>query len=463
MGEVYRAYDTRLGRDVAVKVLPAVLSRDPEALARFEREARILASLSHPNILAIHDFGTADGQAYAVMELLEGETLRQRLDHGALSSRRVVEYAIGMAAGLAAAHGKGIVHRDLKPENVFVTGDGHVKLLDFGLAAVASPLALANRETLPGATLPGTVMGTIGYMAPEQVRGEAADSRSDIFAFGVVLYEMLTGRQPFTGPSPVEALSATLQREPAALDAATDAPPALHRIVDRCLDKRPESRFQSAGDLGFALQQLSTTSSARAAQPEQALAGRRKLVVGAGWAVVAIAAAITAFVGGRLTGTRDSTGAALAFHRLTFRPGNILDARFSPDGNSVVYSASWEGRPTELFTVRLDGGGSRSLEIQNADVAAVSGSGELAIIRSPQHVPRSLGTLARLPLGGARRATSSRTCSPRTGARALTISSSCGARPTVCSGSNDRSATLCSRPVTSAERACLPTVAVLRP
>jgi serine/threonine protein kinase len=230
MGEVYRARDTRLDRDVAIKVLPDAFARDPERLGRFEREARAVAALSHPGILAIHDFGTtADGLTYAVMELLEGTTLRERLDTGAVPPRRAVDFGVQIVRALGAAHEKGIVHRDVKPENIFVTEDGRVRILDFGLARVTAaangPMAGATRTTV--GTSEGVVMGTVGYMSPEQVRRAAADHRSDIFSFGVVLYEMLTGRRPFGGDSAVETMNAILKEDPPALTLNDPLTPGL--------------------------------------------------------------------------------------------------------------------------------------------------------------------------------------------------------------------------------------------
>src|SRR5262245_11032686 len=252
MGEVYRARDARLGRDVAIKVLPVHLSEDPVALARFEREARAVAATSHPNILAIFDFGSADGIAYAVTELLEGETLRARIAEGPLPLRKAADYAAQIAEGLSAAHDHGIVHRDLKPENLFVTREERVKILDFGLARLTNPLTSegSHSPTLTRGTEPGTLMGTVGYMSPEQVRGHSADARSDIFSFGTVLYEMVSGRRAFQRESAAETMHAILKEDPPDLPETTRArSPALERIVSHCLEKRPEQRFHSAHDL----------------------------------------------------------------------------------------------------------------------------------------------------------------------------------------------------------------------
>ena len=263
MAEVYRARDTKLKREVAIKVLPQHLTNDPEALARFEREAQAVAALSHPNILAIHDFGTLEGIAYAVTELLEGETLRARLGRGPLATSKAIDVALQMVNGLAAAHAKGIVHRDLKPENVFLTRDGHVKILDFGLAKLRGPLSEGGDEaesspTRARPTIPGTVLGTIGYMSPEQVRGREADHRSDIFSFGTILYEMVSGQRAFRSDSAAETLSAILKEDaPDVLQSKAAVPPALERLVRRCLEKDPEERFQSSRDLRFALEAIS--------------------------------------------------------------------------------------------------------------------------------------------------------------------------------------------------------------
>jgi tetratricopeptide (TPR) repeat protein len=258
MGEVYRARDTRLGRDVALKVIPAELARDPDRIKRFEQEARAAGALNHPNVCAIHDLGTHEGSPFVVMELLEGESLRQRITAGPIPARKAIDYAAQAAQGLAAAHDKGIVHRDLKPENLFVTKDGRVKVLDFGLAKLTRPEVLEPAGEKPdsvAATQTGAILGTVGYMAPEQVRGQAADHRSDLFALGAILYELLTGKRAFHGASYVETLHAILNQEPAPLSASgRDLPPGLETIVRHCLEKSPDERFQSARDLAFNLQ-----------------------------------------------------------------------------------------------------------------------------------------------------------------------------------------------------------------
>src|SRR6266536_1522292 len=264
MGEVYLARDPRLNRDVAIKVLPAALSSDSERLRRFEQEAQAAGALNHPNILSIYDVDTHDGSPYVVSELLEGETLREQLNGTALPVRKAIDYALQIASGLAAAHAKGIVHRDLKPENLFVTKDGRVKILDFGLAKLTQPEKAGPQTSLPtetAGTEPGVVLGTLGYMSPEQVRGKPADARSDIFAFGAILYEMLSGNRAFRGDSAADTMSAILKEDPPDLSITNQSiSPGLERIVHHCLEKNPERRFQSAHDLAFDLEALSGTS-----------------------------------------------------------------------------------------------------------------------------------------------------------------------------------------------------------
>jgi Tol biopolymer transport system component len=349
MGEVYRARDAKLNRDVAIKVLPERLAADPDALARFEREALAVAALSHPNILAIHDFGEASGQRFAVMELLEGQTLRQALEPGPLTTKRATEYARQIAEGLAAAHAKGIVHRDLKPENVFVTRDGHVKILDFGLARQIVPAGAGRNQTtsptMVGATEPGMVMGTVGYMAPEQVRGDAVDHRADIFAFGVVLYEMLAGKRPFEGATGAETMTAILREDPPPVTTVRETVPAsLERVIDHCLEKLPENRFQSARDLAFALGGASSTSGrAQVADvPAPAAPGRRRLQP----ALIGVGALILGAAIGALGYRRFVTPAAarpLEVRYLTYSGHDFAPAS-SPDGRSVAFRSERDGK-----------------------------------------------------------------------------------------------------------------------
>ena len=294
MGEVYRARDTRLGRDVAIKVLPARFSADGFRMRRFEQEARAAGMLNHPNILVVHDIGAYEGAPYLVSELLEGETLRVRLRAGMLPLRKAIDSGLQIARGLSAAHEKRIVHRDLKPENLFITKDGRVKILDFGLAKLTQPKfskADTEAETERLLTEPGVVIGTAAYMSPEQVRGEDADHRSDIFAFGAILYEMLAGRRAFAGKSAVEMMNAILKEDPADLREMNKAvTPALERVVRHCLEKNPEERFQSARDLGFALEALSgsypVSSGTRSAM--SGLTARARIVKQVPWVVASI-------------------------------------------------------------------------------------------------------------------------------------------------------------------------------
>jgi serine/threonine protein kinase len=273
MGEVYRAKDTRLDRAVAIKVLPADFAQDAARLKRFEQEARATSALNHPNILTVHDFGLHEGAPFLVMELLEGEELRAQLNDGALTPKKAIDYAQQIAAGLSAAHEKGIVHRDLKPENLFITQDGRVKILDFGLAKL-KPQKLSGgvdseAPTMKPLTNPGVIMGTVGYMSPEQVRGQEADHRSDIFSFGMILYEMLSGRRAFSGASVADVMSAITRDEPPELsETNAKVSPQLEKIVRHCLEKKPEQRFQSARDLGFALEALTTSNSSGANRTE---------------------------------------------------------------------------------------------------------------------------------------------------------------------------------------------------
>ncbi len=292
MGEVYRARDPRLNREVAIKVLPANLAEDPEALARFEREAKAVAALSHPNILAIHDVGAEGKISYSVTEFLEGETLRARIARSTLPWRKAVEFGVGIADGLSAAHSKGVIHRDLKPANIFLTSDGQLKILDFGLARL-EPAPSPEGQTAVAADLletePGRVMGTAAYMSPEQIRGGSGDARSDIFAFGCVLYEMVTGQRAFTRPTGVDTMAAILTEEPPDIaNSGTIIPPDLDRVIAHCVEKNPEDRFQSSRDLAFDLRAILTSSAVSRGLPLLVTARPRAKV----WAAAAAAAGV---------------------------------------------------------------------------------------------------------------------------------------------------------------------------
>jgi serine/threonine protein kinase/dipeptidyl aminopeptidase/acylaminoacyl peptidase len=394
MGEVYRARDTRLRRDVALKVLPSAFSSDPGRVRRFEQEGRTAAALNHPNIVVLYDAGLQDGVYYVATELLEGETLRQRLAGAVLPVRKAIDYGVQIARGLAAAHAKGIIHRDLKPENLFVTKDGVVKILDFGLAkhqtAKAASAPPTDLETQPMETDPGHVMGTVGYMSPEQVRGQMAEARSDLFSLGLVLYEMVSGKRAFTGDSAVEVMNAILKQEPPELEGAL--PPALDRIIRRCLEKKPEERFQSAADLAFALESISGSSERKA----QAGAPRRRylrLIALASGAAVLVAAGV--FVGQRTT-----RAPMPSFQRITYRRGYVDNGRFANGGRTIVYSASWDGNPFRVYSSQKESPESRDLGIVNGRVLAVSASDEMALGLTQLWGVSVSGTLARSPVSG---------------------------------------------------------------
>ena len=442
MGAVYRARDTRLGRDVAIKVLTAVTLSDKERLQRFEQEARATGMLNHPNLLTIYDVGNSEGTPFLVSELLEGQTLRERLDKGAIPPRKAVDVALQVAHGLAAAHEKGIIHRDLKPENIYLTREGRVKILDFGIAKLSPVVGHDGPTFQVAATEPGIVLGTVGYMSPEQVRGEQVDRRSDIFAFGAILYEMLAGARAFKRDSSIETLSAILKEEPKELiELNPNIPPPLERLVRRCLEKDRDQRFQSARDLAFNLETLSTfsapgtmsgvpnpvpprtltqvplpagtaatpatthlpapTTRTSALRPRTVTTIRAKPRVSP-WlvALLFIVAVGGAAWGGWYVANRiGAERPEVTFHRMTFRRGEVRGARFGSDGDTIVYSASWDGQPSEIYVSNRHTPEARPVALADAELLSVSKSAELAILMRKDRL-NGVGTLARVPAAG---------------------------------------------------------------
>lgn len=407
MGQVYRATDPTLGRDVAIKILPSELATAAERLYRFEQEARSASALNHPNILAIYDVGTHDGAPYIVSELLEGETLRERLRIGSIPLKKAIDYALQIVKGLSAAHAKGIIHRDLKPENLFITKDRQVKILDFGLAKLTNPLSDfasdSEANTVRLKTGSGVVMGTAGYMSPEQVRGEPADHRSDIFSFGAVLYEMLTRKRAFRGESPIEIMSAILTQEPLGIsEEKRGLAPAFERIVQHCLEKRPEDRFQSTRDLEFDIESLAgtatisgpTLASARLFSKRRA---KRMWVVG-----VIVLGVLSALAGTFYLGRSSGRSDPASYQQLTFRRGTIYSGRFASDGHTILFSAAWNGNPIDIYEMRPETTESKALGLKDAQVLAVSSTSEMAVLLNSSQLYHSIrrGTLARLPMGG---------------------------------------------------------------
>ncbi|HEY1434380.1 MAG TPA: protein kinase, partial [Thermoanaerobaculia bacterium] len=409
MGEVYRARDAKLGREIAIKVLPSATASDGDRRQRFEQEARAASALNHPNILTIHDIGEADGALYIAMELVEGKTLREVLASGEpVATKRLLDLAVQTAEGLAKAHGAGIVHRDLKPENLMVSKDGYVKILDFGLAKLTETLSQKDASVLPTAiaapTEPGTVMGTAGYMSPEQASGQPVDFRSDQFTLGAILYEMATGQRAFQRKTGAETLVAIIREEPEPLSqVAPKAPTPVRWIIERCLAKDPEERYASTKDLARDLRNLrdhlTETSSSGALEPAEPLKSRRR-----GWLLPAAAALLIGAALGALVLSRLAAGPppAIHFQQLTFQRGMVQSARFAPDGQTILYSAAWEGRPLEVFMTRPDSAEFRSLDLPGATVLSVSSSGEIALSLNRHFVMgyEATGTLARVPLAG---------------------------------------------------------------
>ncbi len=393
MGEVYRARDPRLDREVAIKVLPASFSSDPERLRRFLQEAHATAALNHPNILAVFDIGQQEGSPYIVSELLEGESLRDKLRSGPVPVRKAIEYAQQLAQGLAAAHDKGIVHRDLKPENVFITHDGRAKILDFGVAKVIS--GKAGQDDSTDESDAGSVVGTAGYMAPEQARGKPADARSDLVALGAILYEALSGQRAVKGETSADTISAILHQDPPELAALNPAvSPALERIVRHCLEKDAEERFQAARDVAFDLQSVTATSTTLEAAREGPRRRRRAVLLLTGLALLLAAGVLAGrtWLGGRARPPE--------FRRLTFRRGMIRMARFASDGHTIVYGAAWDGEPFELFTRQDESSDSQPMRV-SGQLLSISPQGEVALLLEPKVWNFvQVGTLAVMPLSG---------------------------------------------------------------
>jgi serine/threonine protein kinase len=411
MGEVYRARDPRLGREVAIKVLPSGSAPDSEHLRRFEQEARATAALNHPNILAVFDIGSQDNSPYIVSELLEGATLRSRLISGPLPVRKAVDYALQIVRGLAGAHDHGIFHRDLKPENIFITRDGHVKILDFGLAKLTMPEpdapGMSTQATLDSVTGRGVLLGTLGYMSPEQCRGANIDARSDIFSFGAVLYEMISGQRAFRGDTTADTISSILKEEPHDLSSAVrDVPPLLERIVHHCLEKDPAARFQSARDVAFALEALSSVSSLTTgvlATPAPAIAAppsRKSWLVPSLLGIIAVllAAVVPLFI--RVNAPSPEPP---SYRQLTFARESISSARFAPDQRTIIYSTARIGMQTELFSLVADSHAPVGLGLKDVDVESISSTGEMLLILQRHSLVRvaRVGVLARAPLNGA--------------------------------------------------------------
>jgi tRNA A-37 threonylcarbamoyl transferase component Bud32/Tol biopolymer transport system component len=404
MGQVYKARDLRLSREVALKIVRSDVPSDKERLHRFADEAKAASLLSHPNIVAVYDIGDKDGSPYIISELLQGETLRDRLATGPLPARKAVDYGLQTLRGLAAAHEKGIIHRDLKPENLFLTKDGLVKILDFGIAKLGrqgEEPAGTDIETLSH-TAPGTLIGTVGYMSPEQVRGLAVDHRSDLFSFGAVLFEMLVGKRGFKGTTVADTLSAILREDPTeAAGSGPGIPPGFVRVVRRSLEKSPDDRFQTARDLAFALEGATTEASITVTSSGSPLRGRDpRLRTGA----LALAAVVAAAGLGVWFGHRTAPSPSPpSFQRLTFFRGQVQSARFAPDGETILYSAKWGNRPTEVFSTRANTKGrQRALGVTDALVLAISPGEEMALLLRPRQFAIGVfeGTLARAPLAG---------------------------------------------------------------
>jgi eukaryotic-like serine/threonine-protein kinase len=423
MGVVYKAEDTRLHRTVALKFLAEDSAKDPAALERFRREAQAASGLNHPNICTIYDIGEEGGSAYIVMEFIDGQTLKHRIEGKPMRMSEVLEIAVQVAGALDAAHSQGIVHRDIKPANIFITPGGQAKVLDFGLAKYTAE-AQSKREGVSDSptaghpdqlTSPGMAVGTIAYMSPEQAMGEELDRRTDLFSLGIVLYEMATGRQAFPGSTSAAVFDGILNRVPTSpLQLNPQLPPRLGEILDKALEKDPKLRYQTASDFRVDLQRLGRESGSHPSttvavqtdtvEPVSAPAAEKFK----GWRSVALASWIAALVliaGAYLLGKREGLASSITpptYHQLTFRGGTIRMARFAPDGKNIVYSAAWEGNPIELLVTRPDSPESRPFGLSKAEVLSISPEGEMAVLLNSHNIDPYIntGTLGRVPLGG---------------------------------------------------------------
>lgn len=408
MGEVYRATDTRLGRDVAVKVLSAELASNPKLVSRFEQEARAASALNHPNITTVYDIGEADSIVYIAMELVEGRTLREILP-GPLPTKRLLQIAAQIADGLAKAHTAGIVHRDLKPENIMITADWRAKILDFGLVKLTQTWSLGedtgDAATISAVTEPGIILGTVGYMSPEQAGGHPVGVESDQFSLGVILYEMATGRRAFQRATAIETLHAVIREEPEPAETINPAVPLpLRWILERCLSKDANQRYASTGDLVKDLRGLQehltqAESLGSATIPTHGVVRMSSLRLSAlaGIAIALTSVVAGAFLLGRARADREPLP---VFRQLTFRHGNIRGARLGPDGRTVVYAATWLGVPPDTYVIRPESPRSGSLGLGNAGILSVSATEMAVALGCRLNWGECIGTLAQVPLAG---------------------------------------------------------------